>query len=111
MRFQEKKDCYIDTKTGIKWAKDNKGKLSWCDAIDKAPFEWRLPTIEELLSIIYYKIDDIPTDLPNMFDHFYWSSSIYIQDPNYAWGIHFYSGVVNNYCKTSTQYVRYIKEM
>jgi len=115
MRFEEHEDHYLDNITGIKWSKENFA-MTWDEAMS-SPNGWRLPTIEELLTIVQYKIDDMPTDLPEMMDYFYWSSSVHIYDNEqewydneYAWGVHFYSGVVNNYHKTIEQYVRYIKE-
>lgn len=60
--------------------------------------DWRLPTREELQSIVDYgryspAIDE--TYFPYAQRDYYWSSSLYVGDPSYTWHVSFYDGVVN----------------
>jgi len=57
--------------------------------------DWRLPTKEELRSIVdYYKSSpSIDTDyFPNTENGFYWTSSPYAASAEYAWAVYFYNG-------------------
>jgi len=110
MRFEEMKDCYIDTKTGIKWSKENFGLISWQEAIDKAPFGWRLPTIEELPSIIDYTAHNPSTELPGMLPIHYWSSTTYASSDGHTWDVDFLFGDIYYGNKFSTYCTRYVKE-
>lgn len=57
--------------------------------------DWRLPTTEELRSIVDYGKTNptIDTDFfPNTVASFYWSASVYAKDPNFARVVHFNVG-------------------
>jgi len=110
MRFEEKKDHYLDTKTGIKWSKQNFGSMLWEDAITKLPENWRLPTIEELLSIIDYSKHGPATELPDIVPSGYWSSTTYASNTGYAWLVNFNYGRNYDYYKSNSYYVRAVLE-
>ena len=112
MRFEEKEDCYLDTQTGLEWSKDNLGPMTWQDAIDgfaKGKNGWRMPTIEELLTIVDYTKYDPATTLPNMVSSDYWSSTTSADSTHGAWTVYFYDGYVSNYAKSYSRYVRAVR--
>ena len=93
-------DCLIDTLTGLMWPKNGNlanGTKTWQGAIDFANglnycghYDWRLPNINELESLVNVEVAYQPTWLntqgfnieqsPN-----YWSSSTSASSTQYAW--------------------------
>ncbi len=73
---------------------------------------WRLPTRNELQSIVDYSISSPAIDsvfLGTIPDH-YWSSTTNALDTNQAWTVHFLYGHVNyGYIKTGSNYVRAVR--
>lgn len=79
--------------------------------------DWRLPTVQELAGILDLTrgscgggngpcIDPAfgPTQA-----NFYWSATTYAGYPNFAWLVVFYDGLVVNFDKTNTIYVRAVR--
>ncbi|WP_455202617.1 Lcl C-terminal domain-containing protein [Kaarinaea lacus] len=106
---------------------ENKGKcvLSLCNtqayitAINQKRIcgsaQWRLPTREELRSIVDYKIKyPGPTInrvyFPNAINQFYWSSVPNANDKDSAWGIGFSFGYDYAYFKSDLGYIRLVSE-
>jgi len=109
MRFEELENCYLDTKTGIQWSKENFGPMTWDEAMG-SPTGWRLPMVEELLTIVDYNRLYPATELPGMLLSYYWSSTTYANYSGDAWCVYFGNGDAN-YCDKSGAYqVRYVKE-
>ena len=48
---------------------------------------WRLPTIQELLSIVDYTLCNPATNLEGIKSNWYWSSSSSVPDSSLAWGV------------------------
>jgi hypothetical protein len=77
--------------------------------------DWRLPSREELRSIVDYSIPDPGPTInalyfPNTISSVYWSSATQAFDTLFAWHIHFYSGGDNHYyMKSDSQYVRAVR--
>jgi len=112
MRFIKKDDCYLDNETGLEWTLDNYGPMTWDDAVDCCKSlggGWRLPTIEELLTLVDFTKSDPSTKLPNHESSYYWSSTILASDPNDAWSIYFGDGLVSYIDKVGHEYVRCVK--
>lgn len=75
----------IDANTGLWWQTDYATGKTWQQAIDYAESlntqeyagysDWRLPTIEELITLINYKRFDPASDFPDMPSDWFWSSS------------------------------------
>ena len=94
----------LDNDTGLMWpvANVSEKRLEHAEAIaacaalalgDKA--DWRLPTIQELLTLVDYErvdpainVDAFPKCKPN----FYWSSSPYVGSSGFAWYVSFANG-------------------
>ena len=111
MRFEEKKDHYLDNKTGLKWSKENFGPMSWEAAMESLPEGWRLPTIDELLSIVDDAKHDPATELADMLSEDYWSSTTYaLNTDGYAWLVPFYDGLGDYGYKSLSYYVRAVLE-
>ncbi len=121
----------LDSATGLVWQKCSAGlgdfigncstglinPTSWLTAITYCEglslggrSDWRLPNINELGSILDYNKSSIPsidsTTFPNTQSKFYWSSSTYAQDTNYAWFVDFGSGEILSVTKNSIIYTR-----
>lgn len=74
--------------------------------------DWRLPTIQELISLVDYSRDNpaINTDLfPDTQASYYWSSTTNAYDPSNAWIMSFNYGAVYGYYKDHGYYVRAVR--
>jgi hypothetical protein len=131
-----------DTRTKLQWQRCSLGqtwtgttcageakKYDWNEARHIAPAEWRLPTKEELASLVYCSSGQPaywkppskgcegaygkPTiwsaAFPNTPEWNFWSSSPYAYDPSNAWGVNFYNGYVNVSNKNYANYVRLVR--
>ena len=107
--------CYMDTKTGLYWQKDQRKKLLtfgesrvYAEELSKETgIDWRIPTREELISIVDDTIIEPATELPGMVAFTYWSSStIYVASISNAWYVNFNNGYSNYNGKPNNYYVR-----
>ncbi len=94
----------MDNATGLEW-QDNENvvdtwsnAVSYCSTLTLDGGEWRLPSIEELESIVDYGNDN-PSLPEGVFQHItypsyrtYWSSSEYPSDNRYMWYANFSNG-------------------
>lgn len=117
-------DTYEDKKTNLMWQddvsvkttkKDWHSAIAHCENLTHAGYsDWRLPTIDELLSIT----DDtkynpaIVSSLKNVnvYSDHYWSSSPYIPNPSGAWYVAFSKGCNLPKAKISTELVRCVRD-
>ena len=117
-RFIDNGDTVTDTKTGLMWSKLGTDKTyTWDEAVElcmkiTGHNDWRLPTIEELFSIVDYSrynpaIDTVFKCEPSV----YWSSTTYAYRPSYAWIVLFYGGYVYYEYKTYDYYVRAVRNI
>jgi hypothetical protein len=111
VRFIKRPDCYLDTKTGLEWSLVNYGPMKWHNAMDQfdGPKGWRVPTIEELLTLVDYTKHDPATELPWMVSAYCWSSTTSADLTRYAWRVGFNYGYA--YCdfKYYSHYVRAVR--
>jgi hypothetical protein len=122
-----------DSATGLIWQKCSNGQnatscsgststltLSWSSAITYCEgltlgsrSDWRLPNINELGSIIDYTKSSVitidSTAFPNTQSYFYWSSSTYAQNTNYAWLVDFNYGNLSVNSKTDRNIYGYVR--
>lgn len=110
-RLEAKDGVIVDNSTGLMWMqKPLEGKFIFWEACElKHEFagysDWRLPIIEELISILDYKILDYKKDKSACNEVFrfgkgqiFWSSSPDVGDPDYALYVNFdYGHVYNGY--------------
>ncbi len=108
-----------DTCTGLMWQKYAGGSMTWkdslsfCESLTLAGYsDWRLPTREELRSLVDYQKYNPAIDtsaFPDIFSSNYWSSTTYIDNTNDAWDVYFAYGDSYNYSKGSSRYVRAVR--
>ena len=73
--------------------------------------DWRLPSVEELITLFDYKSKESIADqlieqgYIGPHTYYYWSSTTYAHDSNFAWFVSMSDGLVFNYYKTSYYYV------
>jgi len=112
----------LDKETGLVWERSaSVTDFTW-DEMQTKCFKaviggrrgWRLPTIDELTSLVD------PTQIPalpsghlftNVFrsPSYYWSSTILESYPSGAWAVNFYDGSVDIYNKSDFNYVRCVR--
>ncbi len=84
--------------------------VSYCSTLEIGEHnDWRLPTLDELLSIVDYKRYK-PAILKEFSHHnkdtLYWSSTPYVKSADEFWGVSFKDGSTSN---ASISYDRYIR--
>ncbi len=73
---------------------------------------WRLPTVQELVSIVDYDKCDPSIDqevFPQTFSKWFWSSSSCVADPTLAWIVNFDYGFVDINGKGDGRHVRCVR--
>jgi hypothetical protein len=110
-----------DTSTGLMWVKSYEHtSYSWeaakayCENLTFAGnSDWRLPTRNELQSIVDYTHANPSinaTFFPNTAGANHWTSTTNVNNTSNAWGINFYNGnVFYDYPKTGSYYVRPVR--
>ena len=118
-RFRVENGTVLDTKTNLMWMQNQLDReFTFDEAIvithEFAGFnDWRLPTIDELASIINYQSN------PAYFEEFrfevidsrFWSSSPYVGDTYYAWYVYFDGGDVSYNYRGDAFPVRLVREV
>jgi len=113
---------YIDSDTGLMW-QDDQGvldiRMSWygaktyCSLLRLAGHsDWRLPTYEELLTIVDYGRAEpaIKKNFINSALGGYWTATRDASTPAKAWYVLFDSGETFSFRKTELEYVRCVRE-
>ena len=70
---------------------------------------WRLPTIQELASLINYEKREPACDLEDAISSRYWSSTTRASTSSYVWVVDFNGGFQYYYFKTYNLYVRCVR--
>ncbi len=112
-----------DTKTGLMWQQETGGYMNWKDALAYCEnlnlsgyIDWRLPTIQELRSIVDYKASSPSIDtniFPDSFAYGYFASTTdtKLQAISYAVGVYFETGGDSVFYKTDSYYVRAVRNV
>jgi hypothetical protein len=108
----------LDKETGLVWAKSlDATQRTWLEASDYCTtltlggrLGWRLPTIEELASLIDPSVagsPKLPTghSFQNVLNGIYWSSRNYSGNNENAWSVNMDTGAVNNKIKSNGYFV------
>jgi len=107
-----------DMRTGLMWSVKTNERLNWknalkyCEELEVSGLtDWRLPTKEELSSIVDYTkyYPAIDRKYFNNLSAFYWSSTSYAYRTGRAWGVHFDDGHDRYYAKDSSYFVRAVR--
>ena len=72
--------------------------------------DWRLPTVQELLTLVNYEKHNPPCNLKDTATNFYWSSSSFVPDSSFAWAVNFGYGVSNWNLKHNSNLVRCVRD-
>ena len=109
-----------DVGTGLTWQRQDDGLVkSWqsaigdCEGLTLDGFgDWRLPTVNELQSLVDYGTDNPAIDatiFPGMQPDIYWSSTVVANDTSAAWYIWFVNGYVFHYSQTNAFAARCVR--
>lgn len=106
----------LDHQTGLVW-KDSFGEsLTHSQAqayaereVKASGLPWRLPTVEELLSLVDRSKFEPASDFPKMPSKSFWSSSRYVGNADGAWVVYFGSGFVSGYSRDYYYAVRLVR--
>jgi hypothetical protein len=107
-----------DQSTGLMWQIETTDKKTWkeallyCNQLTLADFsDWRLPSREELRSIVDYSTYNPSTfeEFDDTMSAYYWSSTSYASYTGNAWGVYFNYGDDRNRAKGSSYFVRAVR--
>lgn len=106
--------------SGSNCSSDSATWHTWQEALDEADsntlagYDWRLPNHKELLSIVEQRCIDPSinkTYFPNTSTLSYWTSSPYIFENGYSWGVHFNSSGSSKAYNNSHLFVRLVRSI
>ena len=121
MNLIDNKDGTVsDLDTDLMWQQaTTPGVYIWDDAVKYCKnlilagyLDWRLPTVEELRTIIKKGSSPVIIDMdyfPDTMASHYWTSTIYKCNSNYVWFVNFNSGYEYGNCKSYYNYVRAVR--
>jgi len=111
-RFKELKDGWIkDSLTGLDWGQSSdktmtfKQALAYCKKLGA-----RLPTSQELMSLIDHSKRRPASMLDMKHDDWYWTGTSVAGYPGDAWCVNFNGGLVFCFSKGSVDYVRPVRK-
>lgn len=116
------KEVVVDHKSHLMWQdnadaksikKNWESSAEYCHNLSLAQQQdWRLPTKDELLSIVDTKRSNpaIYSAFENVMSDYYWSSSNNINYNDFAWNVTFYFGIENNNYKDKNYYIRCVRD-
>jgi len=121
-RWKRSGSIVTDTKLGLMWQDDSAAKNTkknwkdakiYCQNLSLAGFsDWRLPTYNELLSIVDYDRYN-PAIMPSFKNvsnnGYYWSSSVFVKNSKFAWYVCYKDGLTYRHDKHADNSVRCIR--
>jgi len=111
-RYIRQDDVVFDTISGLEWKAEAAERMTWDKAIEYAESlgnNWKLPTIEELTTLIDYSRIAPATTFPSHESNHFWSSSVYAGSTGSAWIVAFAYGYAVSYAKHNTNRVRCVR--
>ena len=118
-RYDISADMVLDNDTGLTWQRavdassyTHSQAMSYCAGLILAGTGWRLPSIQELQTIVDDSrvspaIDQVA--FPSTPSPFFWSSSLYAGDSSHAWVVDFNDGHVGYDGLVNTRRVRCVR--
>ncbi len=110
-------EIFVDTTTGLQWNADISQRGTYEEAIDickNANFGgvsgWRLPTLQELLTLVDYTINGVSTTIPNADAARHWSITPFAQLETEALSVNFEDGDYFHLVKSQDLAVRCVRE-
>ena len=97
----------------LEWHPINASPMDWDEAVkycEGLGNGWRLPTVQELFSIVNYNKFHPASDL-DMKSAGYWSSTTYAGNSGGAWIVHFDDGNIYGGYESGSLYVRAVREV
>ncbi len=96
-------ETFLDLETRLIWEVNPTGVMNWESAVDHCVYldtgghsDWRLPDIEELLSLVDYSQSGpaVPPDFPGNIDNYwpYWAVTTLASNSGLAWYVYFPNG-------------------
>jgi len=112
-KYIRQDNVILDTATGLEWqAEAVANQMMWDEAMEYAKSlgnDWRMPTIEELATLVDYSRTRPATTFPDHGAGFFWSSSVHADNTSFAWGVAFGYGHVVNAAKFNDYRVRCVR--
>ena len=111
-RYIRQDDVVFDTISGLEWKAEAAERMTWDKAIEYAESlgnNWKLPTIEELTTLIDYSRIAPATTFPSHESNHFWSSSVYAGSTSLAWYVAFDYGHVDGHDKYYGYRVRCVR--
>lgn len=110
-------EIFLDTTTGLQWNADISQRGTYEEAIDICKSTnfggisgWRLPTLQELLTLVDYTQNNLATTVPNAEDARHWSITPFTQDEREALSVNFVDGDYFHLVKNQDLAVRCVRE-
>jgi hypothetical protein len=120
MRFDIYENIVRDNLTGLIWQRKGISQVySFFQVMDHIKSfnlegrHWRLPTIEELLSIVDYSIYKPAINsfvFPNTPSEYFWSSTSLADNKECIWTVNFHLGIVCFLHKSHSCFIRYVQD-
>lgn len=116
MRYKILGSDVLDTQTNLVWRSPTEGlthaeALEYAERISRETGQvWRVPTVEELASLVDRSRRDPSSAFPDMPSAVFWSSSPYVGHSNYAWDVDFDYGYVNVSNRDDYSAVRLVRD-
>jgi len=112
-RYEVNGETVLDTATGLEWqAKTSDHRMTWYEAneyVEGLGEGWRLPTVEELSTLVDYDRIGPATTFPGHEGSAFWSSSVVADFTSDAWYVLFDDGCVNGVNKNIDARVRCVR--
>jgi len=107
---------FTDKRTGLFWQDDKTSEMTHAKAIEYCNklggnSQWRLPTIDELKSIVdYTRSPAIIEGFENTQSDYYWTSTKYKGSSTSFWVVHFSDGFDFWYLGSGSSFVRCVRQ-
>jgi hypothetical protein len=110
-----------DNRTGLLWQQavdpgtyTQAAGITYCSNLNLGGFSsgWRLPTVQELLSIVDVTVANQAIDanaFPNTPGNYFWTSSAYVGSSGNAWVVHFGVGASDVFATSNAYPVRCVR--